>query len=118
MSGRDASLNERIDIDGEAERQDFLVDDRPDQETELVHADEMAKRRSVLETALKALSPRERQIVVERQLNDEPPTLEDLGNHFGVSRERVRQLEARALAKLGKAVRVEMAALEAPRPAA
>ena len=118
MSGRDASLNERIDTDGEAERQDFLVDDRPDQEAELVHADEMAKRRSVLETALKLLSPRERQIVVERQLNDEPPTLEDLGIHFGVSRERVRQLEARALAKLGKAVRVEMAALEAPRPAA
>jgi len=113
MGGRDASLNERLDVDGDAERQDFLVDDTPDQEMRLADADELAKRRSILATALDTLSPRERQILVERQLSDEPPTLEDLGIHFGVSRERVRQLEARALAKIGKVVRSEMAELEA-----
>jgi len=112
MSGRDTSLNERLDPEGDAERQDYLVDETPDQEHRLAEADEMAKRRRMLETALKTLTPRERQIVVERQLSDRPPTLEDLGVHFGVSRERVRQLEARAMAKIGKAVRNEAALSE------
>jgi len=118
LGGRDASLNECLDNEGETERQELLADDSPDQEAILGEQEEAARRRGALETALKTLSPRERQIVVERQLKDEPPTLEDLGIHFGVSRERVRQLEARALAKLGKAMRVELAALEAPRTAA
>jgi len=115
MSGRDASLNERVDADGDAERQDFLVDERATQETILVERDEAAKRLGLLEKALGSLTPRERQIVVERRLSDEPPTLEDLGIHFGVSRERVRQLEARALDKLGKAVRSELPQPRTPR---
>ncbi len=110
MARRDASLNERLDADGEAERQDFLVDDAADQETELADAEELQKRRGSLAEAMGKLSPRECHILAARRLSDEPPTLEDLGTHFGVSRERVRQIEARALEKLGKAMRAGNAA--------
>jgi RNA polymerase sigma-32 factor len=107
MGGKDSSLNERVDLDGDAERQDFLMDDSPDPEELLGEQDELEKRRDLLAAALGELTPRERQILVDRRLKDEPLTLEDLGTHFGVSRERVRQIEARALIKLGKAMRRE-----------
>lgn len=105
MGGRDASLNETLDLDGDAERQDFLVDESDDPETTILMADEREKRHNQLAAALDTLRPRERQILIERQLSEAPQTLEDLGVHYGVSRERVRQIEARALEKLTKAMR-------------
>ena len=66
---------------------------------------EQEKRHAHLEAALDTLRPRERQILIERQLSETPKTLEDLGLHYGVSRERVRQIEARAIEKIGKAIR-------------
>ena len=109
MNARDASLNETIDSDGDAERQDFLVDDGEDPELRLVNLDESRKRHGRLTEALEALRPRERQILIERQLSETPKTLEDLGLHYGVSRERVRQIEARAIEKLGKLMRSDVA---------
>jgi len=105
MSGRDASLNETIDAGGETERQDFLIDENEDPELLLLNRDEQEKRHAHLEAALDTLRPRERQILIERQLSETPKTLEDLGLHYGVSRERVRQIEARAIEKIGKAMR-------------
>jgi RNA polymerase sigma-32 factor len=105
MSGRDASLNETIDADGETERQDFLIDEDEGPELRLLNRDEQEKRHERLEAALDTLRPRERQILVERQLSETPKTLEDLGHHYGVSRERVRQIEARAVEKIGKVMR-------------
>lgn len=107
LMSRDASLNVRVDLDGDAEWQDYLKDESLSQEDRLVEIDELAKRRGLLAGALKRLSKRERHIVVERRLSDKPLTLEDLGQRYGISRERVRQIEARALAKLGHLVRTQ-----------
>jgi len=109
MSGRDASLNEPMDTSGETERQDFLIDEDEDPELRVLNRDEAEKRHKRLEFALGTLRPRERQILIERQLSDAPKTLEDLGLHYGVSRERVRQIEARAIEKLGKVMRGDAA---------
>ena len=105
LAGRDASLNVRVDVDGDAEWQDYLTDESQDQESRLVETDELEKRKAFLDQALKQLNERERNIVVERQLTDEPLTLGDLGQRYGISRERVRQNVARALQKLGRLVR-------------
>ena len=103
--GGDASLNApvRADLDS-GEWQDWLVDDAPDQEEELVEKDEMEHRRTYLEAALSTLNDRERRIFEARRLSDEPATLEDLSSEFGVSRERIRQIEVRAFEKVQKAV--------------
>ena len=90
--------------DGETEWVDRLVDERPNQEFLLAEADEMAQRRKLLGDALTRLNEREREIVIERRLRDEPLTLEDLSRRFHVSRERIRQLEVRAIDKLRKAM--------------
>jgi RNA polymerase sigma-32 factor len=102
MSAADGSLNETILADGEAEWLDRLADDRPTQETMLAEADELAQRRKLLDAAIARLNPREREILVERRLRDDPLTLEDLSRRFHVSRERIRQLEVRAVDKLRK----------------
>ncbi len=104
MSGGDRSLNMTITDDGETEWVDRLVDERPNQEFLLAEADEMAQRRKLLGEALTRLNEREREIVIERRLRDEPLTLEDLSRRFHVSRERIRQLEVRAVDKLRKAM--------------
>jgi RNA polymerase sigma-32 factor len=104
MSGADGSLNETVLEDGEIEWLDRLVDERPSQEAVLAEADEMAQRRKLLEEAMARLNAREREILVERRLRDEPLTLEDLSRRFHVSRERIRQLEVRAVDKLRKAM--------------
>ena len=88
--------------DGETEWLDRLVDERPSQETLLAEADEMTQRRKLLGEAMARLNAREREILVERRLRDEPLTLEDLSRRFHVSRERIRQLEVRAVDKLRK----------------
>ena len=109
MAARDASLNMRRAVDGDMEWQDFLRDESQDQEDRLVEADEFEHRHRYLEGALKELNARERDIVVKRRLNEEPPTLQDLSRQYGISRERVRQIEARAVEKLGRSVRAQAA---------
>ncbi len=102
MSAADGSLNETVLADGEAEWLDRLADERPNQETMLAEADELAQRRKLLGVAMARLNAREREILVERRLRDNPLTLEDLSRRFHVSRERIRQLEVRAVDKLRK----------------
>jgi RNA polymerase sigma-32 factor len=102
MSGADGSLNETLLEDGEVEWLDRLVDERPSQEVVLAEADEIIQRRKLLGEAMARLNAREREILVERRLREEPLTLEDLSRRFHVSRERIRQLEVRAVDKLRK----------------
>ncbi|BAF90251.1 MULTISPECIES: RNA polymerase sigma factor RpoH [Azorhizobium] len=105
LSG-DASLNAplREDGDGGGEWQDWLQDDHQDQETNLVESEELDNRRTALSSALAVLNPRERRIFEARRLSEDPVTLEELAAEFGVSRERVRQIEVRAFEKVQKAV--------------
>jgi RNA polymerase sigma-32 factor len=104
--GGDASLNSplRGDVEGGGEWQDWLADDSDSQESVLVEHEEMDNRRSALSGALSVLNERERRIFEARRLSDDPMTLEDLASEFGVSRERVRQIEVRAFEKVQKAV--------------
>jgi RNA polymerase sigma-32 factor len=104
MSGSDASLNATITGDSDAEWLDHLVDDSPTQDLLLAEAEERTQRRQLLREALAQLNTREREIVRDRRLRDEPLTLEDLSQRFHVSRERIRQLEVRAVEKLRKAM--------------
>lgn len=112
MAG-DASLNAPLREEGEGEWQDWLVDDSTDQERVLVEREENDNRLDALRGALTVLNPRERRIFEARRLSDDPVTLEDLSEEFGVSRERVRQIEVRAFEKVQSAVRAGMARLEA-----
>jgi RNA polymerase sigma-32 factor len=84
---------------------DWLVDHSASQETELAEQDELEKRRGLLGEAMTSLNDRERHILTERRLKDEPVTLEDLSQEYGISRERVRQIEVRAFEKLQKSIR-------------
>ena len=90
----------------DGEWQDWLVDeDSVDQETHLVEKDEFEIRQGLLEQAMETLNERERHILHERRLTDNPATLEDLSKEYGISRERVRQIEVRAFEKVQKAVK-------------
>src|SRR3954471_25080529 len=113
--GGDASLNAAIREDGDAgEWQDWLVDDSVSQESRLM-ADELAdNRHKALRDAMSVLNDRERRIFEARRLADDPITLEELAEEFGVSRERVRQIEVRAFEKVQKAVKNRVAAMESP----
>jgi len=105
MSGPDASLNAPLRIDGDGEWQDWLADDNAvSQETQLADSEEHGIRTTLLQSAMTELSDRERHILTERRLKDDPTTLEDLASHYGVSRERVRQIEVRAFEKLQKSM--------------
>ena len=113
--GGDASLNAPIRDDGESgEWMDWLVDDAPSQERLLADHEESDNRHQALVSALDVLNERERRIFEARQLADDPITLEDLASEFGVSRERVRQIEVRAFEKVQKAVKSRVAAIEQP----
>src|SRR5689334_2417769 len=113
--GGDASLNAPIREDGDSgEWQDWLADDSESQETVLAENEELDNRRKALISALDVLNDRERRIFEARRLADDPVTLEDLAAEFGVSRERVRQIEVRAFEKVQKAVKNRVAAMEAP----
>jgi RNA polymerase sigma-32 factor len=103
--GGDASLNAPVRTDAESgEWQDWLVDETPDQEEQLVESEELDRRRSYLSKAMSTLNDRERRIFEARRLAEDPMTLEDLSAEFGVSRERIRQIEVRAFEKVQKAV--------------
>src|ERR1700739_3395665 len=126
MNGRlrgDASLNVSIsDEDTSQEWQDRLADPSPDSETLLADADDYERRKAALSEALKLLSARERAILEARMLTDEPKTLDDLAREYRVSRERIRQIEQRALERLKSAVRARVAeaspaSFPGPRPA-
>jgi len=113
--GGDVSLNAPIREDGDSgEWQDWLVDEGTSQEARLVESEESDNRRKALGEALSVLNERERRIFEARRLVDEPITLEELADEFGVSRERVRQIEVRAFEKVQKAVMSRVAAMEAP----
>src|SRR6476661_1038579 len=102
----DTSLNAPVRADSEAgEWQDWLVDDAPSQEDTLGETQELDQRKGYLSSALSSLNDRERRIFEARRLTDNPATLEDLSSEFGVSRERIRQIEVRAFEKVQKAVR-------------
>ena len=106
LSGPDASLNAPLRVDGESEWQDWLEDnDAVSQETQVAESQERTQRMSLLETAMTELSDRERHILTERRLKDDPTTLEELASEYGVSRERVRQIEVRAFEKLQKSMK-------------
>jgi RNA polymerase sigma-32 factor len=104
LEGPDHSLNASLRAEGDSEWQDWLVDDSASQETVLAEEDELSHRRSLLEQAMGVLNDRERHILNERRLKEDPTTLEDLSAEYGISRERVRQIEVRAFEKLQKAV--------------
>ena len=103
--GGDASLNAPVRADSEAgEWQDWLADDQPTQEDTLGEAQELDQRKNYLSNALSSLNDRERRIFEARRLAEQPATLEDLSSEFGVSRERIRQIEVRAFEKVQEAV--------------
>ena len=113
--GGDASLNAPIREDGDSgEWQDWLADDSASQETVMAEHEELDNRRKALSSALDVLNDRERRIFEARRLADDPVTLEELAEEFGVSRERVRQIEVRAFEKVQKAVKNKVAAMETP----
>ncbi len=106
LSGPDASLNAPLRADGESEWQDWLPDNNAiSQETQVAESEERSIRMSLLEEAMAELTDRERHILTERRLKDDPTTLEELAAQYGVSRERVRQIEVRAFEKLQKSMR-------------
>ncbi|TWT12837.1 RNA polymerase sigma factor RpoH [Reyranella sp. CPCC 100927] len=114
LTAPDQSLNAPTRTDGESEWQDWLVDDSPDQEARFSENQELEQRRSLLTDAMRTLSDRERHILTQRRLIEEPKTLEDLSDEFKISRERVRQIEVRAFEKLQRAMK--NAVVQAARP--
>ena len=105
LAGPDHSLNAPLKEDGEGEWQDWLVDSSPTQEYLISNSQELNQRKDLLDKAINVLSPREKYIMVQRRLQDKPKTLEHLSNHYKISRERVRQIEVRAMEKLKKSVK-------------
>jgi len=105
IGGRDSSLNAPVSSEYAIERQDLLVDERPNQEIALAEHEETKRGNGLLAEGFKVLDTRERDILTERRLRDAPLTLEELGTRYGISRERVRQIENRAFAKLQNAVK-------------
>jgi len=104
LLGPDSSLNAPLRSESESEWQDWLADDTADQETRLAEREELGDRHEMLGRAMDTLSERERAILQARRLQDEPATLEELSQKYGVSRERVRQIEVRAFEKLQAAM--------------
>jgi RNA polymerase sigma-32 factor len=105
LSAPDHSLNAPVRIDGDGEWQDWLEDDSDNQEVVIAEAQELDRRKALLRRAMDVLNERERHILTERRLKEESSTLEDLSQLYGISRERVRQIEVRAFEKLQKAMR-------------
>ena len=109
LTAPDHSLNAAVRADGEGEWQDWLVDDSESHETAIGEREELSGRKSLLANALKTLNDRERHILIERRLKENPTTLEDLSQQYNVSRERVRQIEVRAFEKLQQAMQTAIA---------
>ena len=112
MSGGDRSLNAPLRADGDGEWIDWIASGEDDQEDIVAEAEDLARRRAMLETAMEGLNERERRIFSDRRVREDPLTLDELSRRHGVSRERVRQIEVRAFEKVQRAVR-EMLAREA-----
>ncbi|HEX3753811.1 MAG TPA: RNA polymerase sigma factor RpoH [Rhizomicrobium sp.] len=108
LSGPDASLNAPLRSESESEWQDWLADETMDQETRLAEREEMGDRHELLQDAMQHLTDREREIIRARRLQDEPATLEELSQKYGVSRERVRQIEVRAFEKLQRGMKTAL----------
>jgi len=107
MAGGDHSLNTPVgtdSLDGGGEWQDWLEDERPDQEASFAETEELSQRQSLMADAMQNLNPREVRIIEARRLSEPPLTLEELADEFSVSRERIRQIEVRAFEKLSQAV--------------
>jgi RNA polymerase sigma-32 factor len=109
LSAPDHSLNAPVRSDSEGEWQDWLVDDTESQESAIAEREELSGRKALLNSALKTLNERERHILIERRLKDNPTTLEDLSQQYGISRERVRQIEVRAFEKLQRSMHAKVA---------
>ena len=109
LAAPDHSLNAPVRQDSEGEWQDWLVDESETQETTIADREELTGRKALLSSALKTLNERERHILIERRLKDNPTTLEDLSQQYNISRERVRQIEVRAFEKLQKAMKAQIA---------
>ena len=105
LTGPDQSLNAPLREEGEGEWQDWLIEARDNQENVLADNQELGSRRKLLASAMKGLSERERHILSERRLREAPATLQDLSQQYGISRERVRQIEVKAMEKVQKSVK-------------
>jgi RNA polymerase sigma-32 factor len=105
LSGPDSSLDAPVERGGEVRWQDWLADDSPSQEIRIAEDEEKSQRRQLLHKALATLTDRERQILSGRHLAEEPRTLHDLGQQYGVSAERVRQIELKSYRKVAAAIR-------------
>jgi RNA polymerase sigma-32 factor len=116
LSG-DASLNAPVRAESEGEWQDWLIDDTDTQEDMLVESEEKRMRLDLLTEAMEKLTDRERRVFEARRMQEDPATLEDLSQEFGVSRERIRQIEVRAFEKVQKAVKNAAQKALAPKPA-
>ena len=109
LASSDHSLNAPVRAESEGEWQDWLVDESESQETELAERQDMSNRKALLSQALTTLNERERHILIERRLKEEPTTLEELSQQYNISRERVRQIEVRAFEKLQKSMKQQIA---------
>ncbi len=109
LAGPDRSLNAPARTEGEEEWQDWLVDETESQEMAMAEREEMDSRKILLAGALKTLKERERNILFARRLKEKPATLEELSQHYRISRERVRQIEVQAFGRLQKAIKAEVA---------
>jgi RNA polymerase sigma-32 factor len=109
LAAPDHSLNAPLKVDGDGEWQDWLEDDTENQEIQIAESDELAKRRELLSKAMRHLNERERNIITQRRLKEDAMTLEELSQEYGISRERVRQIEVRAFEKLQKAIQADAA---------
>ncbi|MAL78102.1 MAG: RNA polymerase factor sigma-32 [Sneathiella sp.] len=108
LTAPDHSLNAPMRAESEGEWMDWLEDDSPNQETVYAENEELKRRRTMLEKAMDVLNEREKHILTERRLRDEPLTLEELSQHYDISRERVRQIEVRAFEKLQRAMKAKV----------
>ena len=104
MMGQEKSLNDPIKSDEKGEWQDWLVDDNLDQELYISQKQELDEKKGLLQDAIKILNDRERKIIQERKLSEDPNTLDELSKKYKISRERVRQIETKAFEKLQKAM--------------
>ena len=109
LAAPDNSLNAPVRADSEGEWQDWLVDESESQEAVMADQEEFSGRKALLNVALRTLNERERHILIERRLKDNPTTLEELSQQYNISRERVRQIEVRAFEKLQKSMKNQVA---------
>ena len=104
LSGKEKSLNDPIKDEDGAEWQDWIVDDKIDQELKLSQEQEFANKKKLMDSSISVLNPREKEILTARRLSENTETLEDLSKKYKISRERVRQIETKAFEKLQKAM--------------